>query len=97
MAKQKFGEGICDACGERVVWKESDGGSLSYTCQDCDYRGYAPANTQAKRLIEGMVKKAEPEEKKPEKSPVAAPLSEKPPIEKAPPVEAPKKKSFFDY
>lgn len=58
MAKRKAADGLCDVCGREVVWKEADGGSLSYTCQHCDFRGYAPSQTEAKRLIEAMIKRA---------------------------------------
>lgn len=51
MAKVKRGEGACPACGERIVWRESDSGALSCFCQDCDFQGYAKEGTEAKRLI----------------------------------------------
>lgn len=51
MAKVKAGEIVCDRCAREVVVKEADSGSLSYTCQHCDFRGYAPAMTEGKRLL----------------------------------------------
>ncbi len=51
MAKVKTGEIVCDRCAREVVVKAADSGSLSYTCQHCDFRGYAPASTEAKRLL----------------------------------------------
>ncbi len=53
MAKEKAGNGECDCCGERIVWKWGEKQrTLTYTCQECDYRGYAPAGTKAARMIE---------------------------------------------
>lgn len=59
MAKIKIGDALCDRCGERIVWKKSDGGSLSYTCQDCDFRGYAPAGSLAARHADDEMGKRE--------------------------------------
>lgn len=66
MAKGKVGTGACDNpdCGEGVVWKESESGSLSYTCQHCDFRAYAPAHTDAARAVRkrlGLAKVADAE------------------------------------
>lgn len=51
MAKRKEGELLCDRCAREVVVKAADSGSLSYTCQHCDFRGYAPASTEGRRLL----------------------------------------------
>ena len=57
MAKLKFCTGKCDRCGEEVVWRAAESGSLSYTCQHCDFRGYAPAHTDAAKKIKAAVEK----------------------------------------
>jgi hypothetical protein len=51
MAKTKFGMDVCPVCGEGVVWKIADGGSLSFTCQHCDFRAYAPAHCDSNKII----------------------------------------------
>lgn len=51
MARTKVGEGACLVCGERVVWRAADSGSVSCFCQDCDFQGYAKDGTEAKRRI----------------------------------------------
>lgn len=53
MAKEKAGNGECDCCGEKIVWKWGEKSrTLTYTCQECDYRGYAPAGTKSASMIE---------------------------------------------
>lgn len=87
MAKSKAGVGKCDVCGEDIVWKRADSGTLSYTCQHCDYRGYAPAHSDAARMVGvGFVPlpgKAAPIEgapiAKPEAEPKPAPVKAKKP------------------
>lgn len=93
MAKRKVGDGLCDCCGRDVVWKEADGGSVSYTCQHCDWRGYAPNGTEAKRLALAMMKKT---------APPSAPVAEvaEPAIEQATNEGGEvkeKTKSFFEF
>lgn len=79
MAKVKKGEGSCPACGERIVWRESDSGALSCFCQDCDFQGYAKSGTESKRLILASIgaqatpAAAQPDEKKPEAAPAEKP------------------------
>lgn len=51
MARIKAGEGPCPVCGEKVVWRLADSGSLSCFCQDCDFQGYAKEGTQAKKAL----------------------------------------------
>lgn len=51
MAKVKVGTGVCAVCGEGVVWKVSDTGSLSYTCQHCDFRVFVPKHSDACKTI----------------------------------------------
>lgn len=51
MAKVKAGEGECPICGERIVWRRNDTGTVSCFCQDCDFQGYAKAGTEAQRII----------------------------------------------
>lgn len=51
MAKAKIGELLCDRCGREVVVKESAGGAYGYTCQHCDFQGYARTGTEARRLL----------------------------------------------
>lgn len=49
--KKKLGVATCHQCAEGVVWRAADSGSLSYTCQHCDFRAYAPAHSDAARAI----------------------------------------------
>ncbi|MCK9991404.1 MAG: hypothetical protein RugAbin2_02418 [Rugosibacter sp.] len=84
MAKIKFSTGECDRCSEQIVWRSAESGSLSYTCQHCDFRGYAPAHTDAAKKI--MAKLQPPAS---QCAPKIKPLPpEAPP---APPKDAPKK------
>lgn len=55
MAKVKAGEGKCHVCAREVVWKSAESGTFSYTCQHCDFRGYAPARTEAAKLIAAQI------------------------------------------
>ena len=41
MAKSKFGYMKCPDCAVRVVVKVNEKETLSYTCDECDSRGYA--------------------------------------------------------
>src|SRR5574341_971297 len=45
MAKVKFGHMPCESCGERVVVKENEHGTLSYGCDECEGVGYAKKGT----------------------------------------------------
>lgn len=73
MAKVKAGIAQCDApgCGEQVVWRKAESGTLSYTCQHCDFRGYAPAHSDAAKRIAVKFAPAEP-------APAVKPVATKP-------------------
>lgn len=88
MAKTKLGVGTCPICAEGIVWKVSDSGSLSYTCQHCDFRGYAPAHSDAAKAIGAKVAGPAPVKQKLE--PKAAPKAKPMPEPKAAPAPAPK-------
>lgn len=99
MAKTKAGTGNCACCGEGIVWKRADGGSYSYTCQHCDFRAYAPAHSDACKLIAAKIAPAQ-EPAKPE--PVKAEPARKPAQKAEPgkaaepaPAPAPKKKGLW--
>ena len=83
MAKIKLCTGDCDRCGEQIVWRAAESGSLSYTCQHCDFRGYAPAHTDAARMIEATLtpEKTAPAEVKPS-PPESPPMPAKPAAKK---------------
>lgn len=94
MAKTKAGLGVCSICGEGVVWKVSDTGSLSYTCQHCDFRAYAPAHCDAAKAIAAKfdAPKAEP------KPAVQKTLKNQPePKADAAPVPKPKAPGIWDH
>lgn len=51
--KHKVGTGECFACKREVVWRQSEGGALTATCQHCDLQLYAKHGTEAERLLMG--------------------------------------------
>jgi hypothetical protein len=50
MARQSVGKGRCAQCGDLIVWRRNESGTLSYFCQECDFQGYAKAGTKANEL-----------------------------------------------
>jgi hypothetical protein len=94
MAKVKFSVAMCDGpdCGEQVVWRRAESGTFSYTCQHCDFRGYAPAGSQSARAIEARyAPKTEPEAKPKKAAPEAKPEPKKQEPEAKPPHAQPLK------
>lgn len=87
MAKTKLGLGVCGVCGEGVVWKMSDTGSLSYTCQHCDFRAFAPKYSDASKAISAKLGPAPVSEQEP-----PTPLSGVDPVPAPKPKAAPKAK-----
>lgn len=85
MAKVKQGVAQCDGpqCGQEVVWRRADSGSLSYTCQHCDFRAYAPAHSDAAKAIAAKFAPA------PAPAPKAEPKAAPAPKAKAEPKAAP--------
>lgn len=81
--KQKIGNMPCETCGNKVVVKENELGTLSYRCDECDAAPYAKKGTgQHKTWLSKMTRSAESQPAEPEK-----------PARKAePPKEAPKPK-----
>lgn len=45
-----IGKMPCLCCGEAITVKQADTGTLSVSCPDCDFSGYAKAGTDAHRL-----------------------------------------------
>lgn len=70
-------------CGERVVWRAADSGSVSCFCQDCDFQGYAKDGTEAKRRILDQYGTG------------AAPKGDPAPKKDTPPAEGAKKPGLF--
>ena len=88
MAKVKAGESSCHVCGREVVWKAGESGTLSYTCQHCDFRGYAPARTEAAKLIAAQIGATGAPQAEPPKAP--APKTETPPPAPSPAKKPPR-------
>lgn len=44
-----IGKMPCLCCGETITVKQADTGTLSLSCPDCDFSGYARAGTEAHR------------------------------------------------
>lgn len=84
--KHKVGTGECFACKREVVWRQSEGGALTATCQHCDMQSYAKHGTEAERLILKSITRTAPE---PEKAPAPKPA---PAAAKAEPVPEAKPK-----
>lgn len=57
MAKAAEGKGRCAMCGEPIIWRKNDMGTMSYFCQLCDFQGYAKAGTEANKLAMEEVEK----------------------------------------
>ena len=51
MAKKYIGKTVCPGCGENLVWRESETGSISAFCQLCDYQSVAKDGTPAKTAL----------------------------------------------
>lgn len=89
MAKSKAGLGVCGCCGESVVWKLSDTGSLSYTCQHCDFRTFAPKFSDACKKISAGFDVPPASTADPVPAPKAAPKADPAPAPKAAPKAKP--------
>lgn len=59
--KTTIGTMPCLCCGESVPVKQSEGGTLNFSCSWCDFPGYAKAGTEARRLILLKTKLSAPE------------------------------------
>lgn len=78
--KQKAGKMACETCGEPVVVKTNERGTLSYNCQECDAAPYARAGTgQNAAWRRKMTGQAAPEAAPAAKpAPAPAPAAKKP-------------------
>lgn len=89
--KTKLGRIPCDCCGNSVVLKENEAGTLTVACDECDVSAFAKKGTAAANRWRGMLPKA-PADKAPESLP-KAPAAPAPAPAPEPPQPAPKPKA----
>ncbi|MBD5803852.1 hypothetical protein AZOA_32930 [Azoarcus sp. Aa7] len=78
IARKRLGKHPCPECGTEAWVKESESGSLSFTCPDCDYgvllrKGTPAADKMRARFAAPPEAKPEPAPAKPEPKPAAKP------------------------
>lgn len=78
--KTKVGKMACESCGEAVVVKQNERGTLSYRCDECDAAPYARPGTGQHERWRLKIGQAAPSDKP------GKPLPDNPP-----PAAAPKK------
>ncbi len=64
MSKTKLGKMPCESCGEIVVVRKNERGTLSYRCDECDAAPYARTDTGLHKIWMGKLQPitAKPEE-----------------------------------
>lgn len=67
-----IGKMPCLCCGEAITVKQADTGTLSVSCPDCDFSGYAKTGTEAHRLTMKRIT-LKPGQPTPPAPPTAAP------------------------
>lgn len=83
-----IGKMQCLCCGETITVKQADTGTISVSCPDCDFSGYAKAGTDAHRLT--LAKITRKPSADPAPTPAPAPVPPKtPPAKPAPAARQP--------
>ena len=56
----KAGRGPCPVCGSKVMFRASSSGKLTFTCDECDFSGYADPGGQAHEKLSASITQPAP-------------------------------------